>query len=154
MKGLLPLIARLALAGVFALAAGVKLTDPQTFAFSVKAFEILPDHLAILTTFVLPWLEAICAVLLLLGLWSRAAALILALQLVVFIAAIVSVLARGMSVKCGCFGKIDLFCSGPLGTCNIAQNFVLLGLALVVLALGPGFLAMDRRKPLDAPRGA
>lgn len=145
MKDLVPLIARLALAGVFGLAAGVKLYEPQTFAFSVKAFEILPDHLVVLTTFVLPWLEAICAVLLLVGLWARAAALLLSLQLVVFIGAISSVLARGMSVECGCFGKIDVFCSGPLGACNIAQNLVLLGLALLVLALGPGLLALDQR---------
>lgn len=140
------LLARLALAGLFALAAGVKLSDPQSFAFSVKAFEILPDHIAVLATFVIPWLEALCALLLLLGLWARPAALLLSGQLLVFIAGIASVLWRGMSVKCGCFGKLDPFCSGPLGWCNIVQNVVLLALALLVLAVGAGYLSIDRAR--------
>lgn len=139
------LLARLVLAGLFALAAWAKLGDAQSFAFSVKAFEVLPDHLAVLATFVIPWLEALCAALLLLGLWARPAALLLSGQLLVFIAGIGSVLWRGMSVTCGCFGKLDPFCSGPLGWCNIAQNAVLLTLSLLVLAAGPGYLAADRR---------
>lgn len=141
---LIALLSRLALAGVFGLAAGVKLAGPQEFAFAVKGFDLLPDHLAVLATFVVPWTEALCAALLVLGLWSRAAALVLAGLLVAFIAGIGSVLARGMSVECGCFGKLSPFCTGPLGWCNIVQNLVLLGLSLVVLALGPGYLALDR----------
>jgi uncharacterized membrane protein YphA (DoxX/SURF4 family) len=141
---LIALLSRLALAGVFGLAAWVKLAGPQEFAFAVKGFDLLPDHLAVLATFAIPWTEALCAALLLAGLWSRASALVLTCLLAAFIAGIGSVLARGMSVECGCFGKLSPFCSGPLGWCNIVQNTVLLGLSLVVLAAGPGYLAMDR----------
>lgn len=138
------LLARVVVAAVMVLAGIVKISDPQQFAFSVKAFKILPDHLAVLATFVFPWLEVLCGVLMLLGLWTRAAALVAALQLAAFIGAILSVLARDMSVTCGCFGKYDLVCSGPLGWCNVAQNAVLLALALLVVARGAGRLAVTR----------
>lgn len=138
------LLARLALAAVFGLAGVVKLSDPQAFAFSVKAFKILPDHLATLAVFVFPWLEVLCAALLVLGVWTRSAALVSALQLAAFIGAIASVLARGLSVECGCFGKYDLFCSGPLGMCNIAQNAGFLAVALVLVVFGGGRFAAVR----------
>jgi uncharacterized membrane protein YphA (DoxX/SURF4 family) len=138
------LVARVALAGVFLLAGFVKLSDPQSFAFSVKAFKILPDHLAILATFVFPWLEAICGVLLLLGIWTRPAAIVASLQLAAFIAGIISVLARGLNVSCGCFGKFDLLCSGPLSICNVGQNSLFLLLAIVLVAFGSGRIAVAR----------
>lgn len=141
--GIAVLVVRLALAGLFAFSGVVKLNDPQAFAFSVKAFEILPDHLAVLATFAIPWTELLCAACLLLGLWTRAAAVILALTLAIFIAGIASVLSRGLSVNCGCFGGFKLACTGPLGLCNILQNSVLLLAALAVAALGHGRLGID-----------
>jgi putative oxidoreductase len=142
---MLALAARVALGGMFAFAAYNKLANPQEFAFSVKAFKILPDHLAVLATFVLPWLEMICGVLLIGGVWTRAAALVGVGQLALFIGGIISVLERGLNVKCGCFGKYDLFCSGPLGWCNVGQNAMFVAIGLVILATGPGRLALSRR---------
>lgn len=144
-RSLVALIARLGLGGMMVFAAYNKLSNPQEFAFSVKAFKILPDHLAILATFVFPWMELICGTLLIAGLWTRAAALVSVGQLLTFIAAIVSVITRDLNVKCGCFGKYDLFCSGPLGWCNVIQNsgFVLVG--LVILATGPRRFGLSRR---------
>lgn len=138
------LVLRIALGGVFLLAGFVKLSDPQSFAFSVKAFKILPDHLAILATFVFPWLEAICGVLLIAGIWTRAAAVVGVLQLIAFIAGIISVLARGLSVSCGCFGKYDLLCSGPLSLCNVGQNTGLLLIGVVLAVFGSGRFALAR----------
>ncbi len=148
------LLARLGLAAVFGFAAFVKLTGPQSFADSVKAFKVLPDHLVILATFTIPWAEALCAVLLLLGLWTRAAALVLSVQLAIFIAGIISVLVRGMDVKCGCFGQYDLMCSGPLGWCNVGQNALLLAGALLILVRGGGGASADQamcRRACRAP---
>lgn len=138
------LVLRLALGGVFLLAGFVKLSDPQSFAFSVKAFKILPDHLAVLATFVFPWLEALCGVLLVAGIWTRAAAVVGVLQLAAFIAGIISVLARGLSVSCGCFGKYDLLCSGPLSMCNVGQNTGLLLTGVVLVMFGSGRFAAAR----------
>jgi uncharacterized membrane protein YphA (DoxX/SURF4 family) len=143
--GVILLLLRLFLGGMFIFAATVKLNDPQGFSESVKAFKILPDHLAQLATFAVPWIEALCGVALVLGLWSRASALVIALLLAAFIAGIASVLSRGLSVSCGCFGKLQPFCSGPLGMCNIIQNAVLMVIGLLVAAFGGGLISLDRR---------
>jgi hypothetical protein len=49
-----------------------------------------------------------------------------------------------MDVTCGCFGKYDLLCSGPLGWCNVGQNTLLLAGAVLVLVRGPGSASLDR----------
>jgi uncharacterized membrane protein YphA (DoxX/SURF4 family) len=144
LESVLLLLVRLGLAVVFLFAARAKILDPQSFAESVKAFDILPTHLAILATFTIPWAEALCAVLLAVGLWTRSAALVLSLQIAVFIAGILSVLLRGLSVKCGCFGEYDFLCSGPLGWCNIGQNALLFAASILILFRGPGSASLDR----------
>jgi uncharacterized membrane protein YphA (DoxX/SURF4 family) len=143
--GAVLLVLRAALGALFLVAAYVKLSDPQGFSESVKAFKILPDHLAQLATFVVPWTEAVCGVCLVLGLWTRSAAGVVTALLLVFIAGIVSVLWRGLSVHCGCFGKLQPFCSGPLGACNILQNAVMALVGFTLLAWGGGLMSLDRR---------
>jgi uncharacterized membrane protein YphA (DoxX/SURF4 family) len=152
LESILLLAVRLTLAGVFGFAAWSKLTNPQSFADAVKAFRILPDHLTTLATFTLPWAELICALLLLLGFSARAAALVLAIQLAAFIAGIISVMARHLAVECGCFGKYDLLCSGPLGWCNVGQNALLAAGALLIFLRGPGRFGMDRSAPCCSPQ--
>lgn len=152
------LLLRLALAALFALSAYTKLSDPQAFAFSVHAFEILPEHLVRFATFAIPWTEALCAAFLLVGLWARSAATLTGLMLLVFIWAIDSVLDRGMSVSCGCFGEnFKGFCGKNLSSCNLIQNWVLTGLAAAVTMLGYGRLGLDglcRTAPNHAPTAA
>ncbi|MEM1330520.1 MAG: MauE/DoxX family redox-associated membrane protein [Planctomycetota bacterium] len=137
---------RLIAGGLFIAAAVIKLTDLQSFAFSVKGFQIFPDsaeHLTMLATFAFPWLELICGAMLVLGLWTRAAALVTVLLLLSFVGAIISVIARGMSLECGCFGKLDFVCDGPLGWCSVARNLVHASIAAVPLILGAGRFGID-----------
>lgn len=139
-------VLRLLLAALFAYAAVLKLKNPQAFAYSVKAFDILPDHLAQLATFAVPWTEIVIAACLIVGFWTRAAAALLVVVLVVFIVAIVSVLTRGLSVSCGCFGEAAKgICGDKLGWCNVVQNSVLLALSMTVAVGGPGRLCVDRQ---------
>jgi uncharacterized membrane protein YphA (DoxX/SURF4 family) len=148
-EGTVLLALRLALAGVFIWAAWVKLEDPQAFADAIKGFKLLKspegDHLLTLATFAVPWVEMLAGVVLVMGLWSRAAALLLLVNLLAFIAAIWSVLARGISTKCGCFGEFSPFCPETITSCNIIQNAVLAVVALVIVLRGPGLLGLDGR---------
>lgn len=147
--GLLVLVARLFVGGVFIFAAVLKLKDPQAFAGSVRAFELLPasaDHLRHLITFAVPWCELLTGVLLVVGLWTRAAAALLACLLVVFIVGLSSILMRGMTVSCTCFGDFEIPCKSPVGACHIIRNSVLLAATLFVLGKGPGSLAIDKTK--------
>ncbi len=165
---LLALVCRVTIGGLFVLAALAKLmpagkhdiagrvvetVGPQQFFFSIRAFEILPDHLARLGTFAIPWTEGLAGLFLIFGLWTRAAAWMLSAALGAFIAAIISALQRDLSVSCGCFGSFKLFCGDVLGWCNVWQDAVMLALALVPALFGPGFLAIDNVRRACAPKG-
>ncbi|MBX3390103.1 MAG: DoxX family membrane protein [Phycisphaeraceae bacterium] len=143
------MLCRFAVAALFLFAAYQKLfapdSGPQKFALAVHSFKILPDHLVLLATGVIPWLEVICGILLICGLWTRAAATLLALLLIGFTAAVISVLARGLPVSCGCFGNLTLLCSKDVMTgCKVAENALILLPTLLVAVFGGGFLDSDR----------
>jgi uncharacterized membrane protein YphA (DoxX/SURF4 family) len=149
---------RVALGALFVFAATQKLKDPQLFADSVKAFKVFDldtqSHMVVLATFASPWLEAACGVLLILGLWTRAAGLALSALLLAFTIAIVSVLQRDLDVTCGCFGKYEWPCKGDVSLCQVARNAGLLLVSLLITWRGPGPLALDRlrlRRPVDSP---
>lgn len=142
---------RLFLAGVFGFAAFMKLRNPdatQAFAESIRAFDVLSkvdhEHLVVLSSFAVPWAEAICAVLILVGLWTRAASLVMLAALGVFMGAIYSVIARGLSVECGCFGDFNFPCSDKIGMCQLWRNGVLAAGCLFLVLRGGGRLSFDR----------
>jgi putative oxidoreductase len=142
--GWLPLVTRILLGGLFVFAGSIKLQSPQLFAFAIGAFKILPDHLIALSAFVVPWTEIIAGLCLITGFWGRAAALVIGGMLVVFLAGILSVIVRGLDVKCTCFGKFEVPCVGPVGWCHVARNSVMLAMAVLVIWKGSGSLALDR----------
>lgn len=143
LSGFVALGVRLALGGLFVYAAWNKLrppvveggtSGPQSFADSVRAFKLgLPDWATRAATSVTPWVELIAGALLILGIWVRGASVVIGALLVVFIALIVSVLDRGLSVECGCFGKMSPFCPDKVGMCNIIQNSLMLAGAVFLL---------------------
>ena len=97
-------VVRLVLGGVLLVAGGLKVIDPQTSVQAVKAYELLPDGMARIVGWGLPFVEIGIGVLLILGLLTRAAAIVAGILMVAFIAAVASAAARGLSIDCGCFG--------------------------------------------------
>lgn len=140
------LVLRVVTGGLFLWAATMKLRDPLEFYFSIKGFKLLPEHILDPLAFVVPWTEIVCGVALVVGAWSRSAALVIGGMLVVFMGAILSVILReDVHVECGCFGDFTLMCPpGAVGWCNIGQNAVLLAIALPVMIWGGGMLSVDR----------
>lgn len=96
--------ARLLLAVTWAWAAVAKMGDPAASVRAVRAYQVLPEWLAKGVGYGLPFLELGLAVLLLIGLATRAAAAVSSALLVVFLAGIVSAAVRGLQIECGCFG--------------------------------------------------
>lgn len=100
----LGLVLRLVLGGVLLWAALSKITALETSAEAVRAYKLLPYDVANMVGYVLPVLEIAVGVLLVLGLFTRLAATAGTVLMLVFVAGIASVWARGISIDCGCFG--------------------------------------------------
>jgi len=89
---------------VFLVAGGLKVIDPQSSVAAVRAYRLLPSSLATIVGWGLPFAEIALGVLLLTGIATRLVAVVSAVLLLVFIAAVTSAAARGLSIDCGCFG--------------------------------------------------
>ncbi len=98
------LIARLALGGVLFVAGAIKIPYPYKAAAAMRAYELLPNSFASIFGYILPWFEVGLGLLLILGVATRLSGLIGALLMILFIAAISSAWARGLTIDCGCFG--------------------------------------------------
>ena len=94
----------LGLAAVFIYAGVEKMGDSLQFADSIAAFGILPAAFISLLALSLPPFEIACGLLLLWRPTRRVGALAIALISVVFFSALLSALARGLTLDCGCFG--------------------------------------------------
>jgi uncharacterized membrane protein YphA (DoxX/SURF4 family) len=127
-----------ALAALFLYAAYQKLghvNSPQIFSDSVRAFrvDVMGDIGVRMATAFTPWIEVVAGVLLLLGIWTRAAAAVLNIMLVMFIVLILRAIQNGYDLECGCFGDLSPFCPKKVGYCNVVQNGVLLAMGLLVM---------------------
>lgn len=144
---LLQLPLRVGLGGLFCLAAFKKLQDPQSFAEAIKGFKVLDanefGHLIITGAFTIPWIELVAGVMLVLGFWTRASALTLGLALVGFMAALMSVIFRGLNASCSCFGDLNLVCGHEIGWCQVIRNLVLLIPAGYLIWRQGGLLSID-----------
>jgi putative oxidoreductase len=94
---------QLALGAIFIIAALPKIIDPPSFAHMIYNYRLLPAGLINISSLVMPWVELLCGIALVLGVWRRAALTIITILLVVFIVAISINLGRGNAIDCGCF---------------------------------------------------
>lgn len=126
------LIARLALAAVFAVAGVAKLMDLAGSRKAVADFGV-PERLAPAAGLALPLAELGIALLLLPTATARWGALGALILLLAFIAAIGASLARGRAPDCHCFGQLH---SEPAGPSTLVRNGILAAVAAFVLVAG------------------
>ena len=93
----------IALGAIFVAASLPKLIDPPAFAQMIYNYRLLPGAFVNPVALVLPWLELLCGIALILGIWRRTAAAFIGAMLLVFIVGISINLARDNPVNCGCF---------------------------------------------------
>jgi putative oxidoreductase len=103
MKRLIYHLARLILALVFVYAGAMKMADVVAFAGHVAAYQLLPYAVNYLIAATLPYIEFLAGMLLLLNVRVRPALVTIGGMTLVFMAALVSVLLRGLEIDCGCF---------------------------------------------------
>jgi uncharacterized membrane protein YphA (DoxX/SURF4 family) len=119
-----------------------KIADPASFALDVATYDILPLALVNLTAIVLPWLELAAGGLLLLGWRVRAGALLVAVMMALFLAALAIALVRGLDMSCGCFASQGA-AEDPISLFTVARDLAWLALAAFVLAYDRGLVGLD-----------
>ena len=120
------LILRLIVGGVFVVAGALKIWEPAAFATDIGNYRLLPHEAINLLAIMLPWIEVAAGLLLILGIWKRASALVVTVLMIVFLVAIAQALARGLDIRCGCFGTVD---ARKVGILALAQDAALLAMA-------------------------
>jgi uncharacterized membrane protein YphA (DoxX/SURF4 family) len=136
--------ARLLLGAVFIYMGVVKALHPIDFLKLVRQYEMTSNHVLLNSIAgMLPWFEIFCGVLLCLGVAVRGAGIVTLAMLVPFtilvihraqgIAALKHIPFCMVKFNCGCGGAEMFICS------KVAENAGLIALALIVVALKPGF---------------
>lgn len=135
------LTCRFVAGGALLLAGFLKLRNPTSFMLSINSFELAPQALIPFAAYLMPWLEIALGLLLVYGFWTRAAAMLATGLYAMFTVAIASVIVRGMSLDCGCFG--DFFGSGAVGWHTVGRNLVFVVASGLVWWRGPGLASLD-----------
>jgi hypothetical protein len=123
------------LAAVFAVSAGSKVrTGPALpmFRESIRSMGVLPERLVRPVAVAVPLVEAVAAGLLAVPSTARAGAVLALCLLLAFSAAIASVLRRGASASCRCFGVREV----QFGRRHLVRNG-LVAVAAVATAAAP-----------------
>ncbi|MBW2148966.1 MAG: DoxX family membrane protein [Deltaproteobacteria bacterium] len=133
---------RLFLGALFIYASIHKILEPGDFAVSIRNYQLLPSLLSNLAAICLPWVELVCGVFLVAGVFVRSSAAVVSALLAVFASALIISLARGLDIECGCFQ------SGRRGegvtALYILRDMALLLISLSVMIFEDGFLVLIR----------
>ena len=121
----LALAFRLYLGALFIYASMSKITYTAEFAENIASYQILPYWGVNLFAITMPWAELICGTLLVFGVRSKAAVLMIAGMLVMFTAAIFLSLVRGIPIGCGCFHSLE----EPMTWTTLLRDLVWLAIA-------------------------
>jgi putative oxidoreductase len=135
MNRTLPLIFRLVLGSVFIWAGTIKVLGPIDFLVSTYGYQThLPETLLRLAVVTLPWVEILCGLAILTGVWLEAGLILSAGMLAVFIPLTGQAWLRGLDISCGCFGSM-LEEESFLGSVQFAffRNLVLMAIAGALL---------------------
>jgi uncharacterized membrane protein YphA (DoxX/SURF4 family) len=139
---ILILLIRVFLGGLFIVSSLDKIANSDAFVLSILNYKIIDTALAVLTATILPWLEFMCGLGLILGVYSRTSAFILTGLLIGFTLLVASALFRGLDISCGCFTQDPS--ADKIGFQKIIENcgMILMGLYLL-FAHGEGIRLLE-----------
>ena len=140
---------RLVVGGAFIFAGVLKIADPAKFAIDVSNYRLVPHELINLVAILMPWMEVVAGAFVVTGIWLRAATLVIASMTVMFAIVILSALARGLNIECGCFGTLG---GKHIGLVNLAIDMTLFCLAAWLARCSQGFGNSTRKQPAEPTR--
>ena len=128
----LEFLCRFFLGGVFLWAGGTKIVNPHDFANIIANYQLLPDFAVNITAVWLPWIEVLCGILLISGIWVEGSLIVINALLIVFIVALISNWVRGIDVDCGCFA-VDVEKGESNYLFDIIRDIILLAIGMFIL---------------------
>ncbi len=137
------LLLRIGLGGIFVLASWDKIRHPAAFAEMIQNYMLLPEGMIHPVAILLPWVEAVCGVLLIAGRLTLGSVVIVNGLMIVFTAALAINMIRGVDMACGCFSVADE--SGGGNTWYLFRD-------LAILAVGVWVLLYEIRKETEDDR--
>ena len=96
-------ILRIGIGIIFIWASYGKILDPAGFGQVIQNYRIMPEIFINPTAIILPWIEAFAGFLLIFGFFVRGASMLINLMMLIFIAAFIFNIYRGIDISCGCF---------------------------------------------------
>jgi uncharacterized membrane protein YphA (DoxX/SURF4 family) len=136
------LFVRVLVGGLF-LAAGVsKVGHFNDLAAAIAGFRILPEPFVGPLAVLLPFFEIGLGLYLMAGLFTRATAIIAAVQMTIYTGAIASAVIRHIPATCGCFGPQD---TATADWPHAAADLALAAVCGLLAWRAPGLFALDNR---------
>lgn len=130
------LLLRMALGAVFLYAGLAKAAGPGRFALDIESYRLLPPGIASLAVaYYLPFLEVICALGFCLRATAPGATLLAGGLMSMFTLALATAWARGLEIRCGCFGGDSTGASGAIYLWWLARDGALLAGCIVLWML-------------------
>ena len=148
----LSLLLRFFIGIMFIYACMTKIPYPVEFAKNVEAYRILPYWSVNMVAVFLPWVELTCGLFLIIGLATRASAVVLAIILAIFTLALLINVLRGSPITCGCFESVG----EQIGWYDVLRDLALMLMTaqivffdrIFVLRRG-GLLVRSKRKEIE-----
>jgi putative oxidoreductase len=138
----LVLAARLIIGVLFVYASVHKVLDPASFALSIRNYMIVPPGWSNLIALTLPWIELAAGLFLIVGIQTRASALLTTGMLGVFLAALIYAYSIGLDIDCGCFTSAASS-GGRIGLYHLARDSSLFIISLFILVSDRGDLSLS-----------
>lgn len=136
---ILTLIFRFIVGFVFIYAAIGKIIDPNIFAKEIMNYRIFGDVLSRIIAIFLPWVELIIGLFLIFGCRQKTVAFVSFFLLFFFTIIVISAMARGLNIDCGCFAQHIEY----VGWKKVTENLVLLFLTIFIYFFPSRYLSLE-----------
>ncbi len=138
-SGILTTIVRLVVGFIF-LSYGIgKIANPGQFVTEIGNYDIIPNFSLNILALILPWIETICGLMLIAGIKIRANAVITSTLMFVFIVAVISAMARGLDINCGC----SVTNPQKVGLPKLIENVALFALSIFAIIFPKSWLSLE-----------
>ena len=124
---------RVLLGSIFIISGLDKIADMNAFVHAILNYQIVGTGIATSVATILPWLEILCGIGLILGIYPRTSAFIITALLIIFTVLVSSAMIRGLDISCGCFTQDSS--AAKIGWQKIFENLmmILMGINLAVI---------------------